>query len=185
MSTPASFYITLFICLFLAVLGLCCCEGLPAAAGGTSTPVVLTSFSRQGLLLSRARALGTRAPGVGGPGLQSTGSVAVAHGLSCSGACGIFLAQGSNPCLLHRQADSLPLSLQRSPFLRFRWRRQEGSGLTAGLSSGLQQPLACPWAFGTHAVRLRTPASDTVVTWVSLALTLHQPPGRLRFSLNV
>ena len=29
-------------------------------------------------------------------------------GLSCSAARGIFLAQGSNPCLLHWQADSLP-----------------------------------------------------------------------------
>ena len=30
----------------------------------------------------------------------------MAHGLSCSAACGIFLDQGSNPCLLHWQADS-------------------------------------------------------------------------------
>ena len=34
------------------------------------------------------------------------GSVAVAHELSCSVACGIFLDQGSNPCSLHWQADS-------------------------------------------------------------------------------
>ena len=38
--------------------------------------------------------------------LQNAGSVAVAHGLSCSAACGIFLDQGSNPCPLHWQADS-------------------------------------------------------------------------------
>ena len=30
----------------------------------------------------------------------------MAHGLSCSSACGIFLDQGSNLCLLHWQADS-------------------------------------------------------------------------------
>ena len=30
-------------------------------------------------------------------------------------ACGIFPDQGSNPCPLHLQADSLPLSHQRSP----------------------------------------------------------------------
>ncbi|KAJ8798263.1 hypothetical protein J1605_001388 [Eschrichtius robustus] len=30
-------------------------------------------------------------------GLQSTGSVVVVHGPSCSMACGIFLDQGSNP----------------------------------------------------------------------------------------
>ena len=35
-------------------------------------------------------------------------------GLSCSVACGIFLDQGSNPCLLHWQVDSLPLSHQGS-----------------------------------------------------------------------
>ena len=51
--------------------------------------------------------------------LQSTGSrragfsscgtwasVAVAHGLSCSAACGILPDRGSNPCPLHWQADS-------------------------------------------------------------------------------
>ena len=39
------------------------------------------------------------------PGLQGTGSIAVTRGLSCSNTCGIFLDQGSNPCLLHWQAD--------------------------------------------------------------------------------
>ena len=37
------------------------------------------------------------------PGLWSTGSVVVEHGLSCSEACGIFPDQGSNPCLLHER----------------------------------------------------------------------------------
>ena len=49
-----------------------------------------------------------------GPGFYRTGSVAVAHRLSCSTVCGIFPSQGSNPCLLHWQADSLPLSHQGS-----------------------------------------------------------------------
>ena len=40
---------------------------------------------------------------VGAHGLQSTGSIVVAHRLSCSKACGIFPDQGSNPCLLHWQ----------------------------------------------------------------------------------
>ena len=43
-----------------------------------------------------AWALGTRAAVVVAPGLQSAGSVVVAHGLRCSAACGIFLDQGSN-----------------------------------------------------------------------------------------
>ena len=35
--------------------------------------------------------------------------------LSCSTACGIFLDQGSNPCLLHWHEDSLPLSHKEAP----------------------------------------------------------------------
>ena len=37
------------------------------------------------------------------------------HRLSSFMACGIFLDQGLNPCLLNWQADSLPLSYQGSP----------------------------------------------------------------------
>ena len=48
-------------------------------------------------------------------GSRRTGSVVVARGLSCSVACGIFPDQGSNPCPLHRQADSEPLRHQGSP----------------------------------------------------------------------
>ena len=51
--------------------------------------------------------------------LQSTGSrcmgsVVLVHGLRCPPACGIFLDQGSNPCPLHWQVDSLPLDHQGS-----------------------------------------------------------------------
>ena len=60
---------------------------------------------------------GARASAVSGPGLQSTGSIVVAHGLSCSTACGIFLDHRSNLCLLHWQVDSLPLSHLGSPRL--------------------------------------------------------------------
>ena len=45
-------------------------------------------------------------------GLESTGSIVVAHGLSYSLARGIFLDQGWNLCLPHWQADSLPTSHQ-------------------------------------------------------------------------
>ena len=38
--------------------------------------------------------------------LQSTASAVVAHGLSCSTACGIFPDQGPSPGPLHWQADS-------------------------------------------------------------------------------
>ena len=43
-------------------------------------------------------------------GLKSTGSIAVAHRLRCSAACGIFLDQGLNSSLLPCQAGSIPLS---------------------------------------------------------------------------
>ena len=46
--------------------------------------------------------------------LWQTGSVVVEHGLSCSVACGIFLDQDSNLCLLYWQADSQPLYHQGS-----------------------------------------------------------------------
>ena len=44
-----------------------------------------------------------------------TGSIVVVHQLSCSTACGIFLDQRSNLCLLHWKVDSLPLSHQERP----------------------------------------------------------------------
>ena len=47
------------------------------------------------------------------------GSSALGHGLSCSAACGIFPDWGSNPCLLHWKADSLPLSHQGNLCLFF------------------------------------------------------------------
>ena len=60
-------------------------------------------FSLSGFACCRAQALGQWA------------SVAVSQRLSCPRACGIFPDQESNPCLLHRQLDSLPLSHQESP----------------------------------------------------------------------
>ena len=81
---------TLFIYLFLAVLGLRFVRGLSlvTASGGHS------SSRCAGLSLSRPLPLR-------GTGSRRAGSVAVAHGPSCSVACGIFPDQGSNPCPLH------------------------------------------------------------------------------------
>ena len=57
-------------------------------------------------------------------GLSRCGSWALEHRLHSYGstACGIFLDQRSNPCLLHWQADSLPLSLKGSPCESFKSR---------------------------------------------------------------
>ena len=48
-------------------------------------------------------------------GSRRAGSAVVAHGPSCSAACGILLDQGTNPCPPHWQADSQPLRHQGSP----------------------------------------------------------------------
>ena len=53
-----------------------------------------------------AWALGARASVVAARRLQSAGSVVVAHGLSCSVACGIFPDQVLNPCPKNWQVDS-------------------------------------------------------------------------------
>ena len=42
-------------------------------------------------------------------GSRTQAQVAVAHGLSCPGACGTRLTQGSSPCPLRWQLGSLPL----------------------------------------------------------------------------
>ena len=79
-------------------------QGLPlvAASGGHSSSRCAGLSPSRPLLL---RSTGSR----------RAGSVVVAHGPSCSTACGIFPDQGSNPCPLHWQADSQPLRHQGSP----------------------------------------------------------------------
>ena len=67
-----------------------------------------------------------RLKGVAARGLSSCGSWALEHRLSRGGAwaysvaCETFLDQGSNLCLLHWQADSLPLSHQGNPRMIFK-----------------------------------------------------------------
>ena len=75
---------------------------LVAASGGRS------SSRCAGLSLSRPLLLRST-------GSRSAGSVIVAHGPSCSAACGILPDQGLNPCPLHWQADFQPLRHQGSP----------------------------------------------------------------------
>ena len=69
---------------------------------------------RGGISCCGARAQGcTRSSNCGSWALELS-SVVVQHRLNCSKACGIFLDQGSNLCLLFWQADSLPPSHQGS-----------------------------------------------------------------------
>ena len=92
-------FIYLWLCwVFVSVRGL----SLIAAGGGHSSSRCVGLSSSRPLLL---RSTGSR----------RAGSVIVAHGPSCSAACGIFPDQGSYPCPLHWQADSQPLRHQGSP----------------------------------------------------------------------
>ena len=79
---------------------------------------------------------GTRASVVVTCGLSTCMSQPLEHRFSsrgtqasCSAACGVFLSQGLNPCLLHWQADALPLSHWGSPPLLF----SHASCLNSGL----------------------------------------------------
>ena len=89
---------TLFIYLFLAVLGLQFVRGLSlvAASGGHSSSRCRDRSSSRCAGLSLSRPLPLRSTGS-----RRAGSAVVAHGPSCSVACGIFPDQGSNPCPLH------------------------------------------------------------------------------------
>ena len=94
-------FIYFWLCwVFVSVRGL----SLVAASGGRS------SSRCAGLSLSWPLLLRST-------GSRRAGSVVVAHGPSCSAARGIFPDQGSNPCPLHRQADSQPLRHQGNPLL--------------------------------------------------------------------
>ena len=95
--------IYLWLCwVFVSVRGL----SLVVASGGHSSSRCAGPSPSRPLLL---RSTGSR----------HAGSVVVAHGPSCSAACGIFPDQGSNRCPLHWQADSQPLCHQGSPSTKF------------------------------------------------------------------
>ena len=72
-----------------------------------------------GLLIAVASLAEQRLQGTWAQGFWSTGSGVLVRGFSCSVACGVFLDQGSNLCLLHWQIDSLPPSHQGRSLLRF------------------------------------------------------------------
>ena len=107
------FFKSYLLVLLTAALGLCCCAG--AFSCGAEC------------LLGAALPCGTgssccRAPGstclvsvVAAHGLQGTGPIVVAHGLSCCAVCGIFLTEDPTHVPLHGSTDSSPLSYQRSP----------------------------------------------------------------------
>ena len=101
-------YFYFWLCwVFVSVRGL---SLVAASRGHSSSRCVGLSLSRPLLLRST--------------GSRRAGSVVVAHGPSCSAACGILPDQGSNLCPLHWQADSQPLRHQGSPQHFFKLRQQ-------------------------------------------------------------
>ena len=99
----------------LAVLGLHCCMNFLLGVVGKATPCCGVWASHWGgFSCFEAQALSTAALAAVAHGLNSRNSWTLDCWLGSCGtwAFGIFLHQGSNPCLLHWQADSLPLSHQ-------------------------------------------------------------------------
>ena len=98
------FYLLIYLFFFWLCWVFVSVQGLSpvAASGGHS------SSRCAGLSLSRPLLLRSTSS-------RCAGSVVVAHGPSCSVACGILPDQGSNPCPLHWQADSQPLRQRGSP----------------------------------------------------------------------
>ena len=93
-------------------------------------------------------------------GSRYAGSAVVAHGPSCSAACGIFPDQGSNPCPVHWQADSQPLRHQGSPPF----------SLIVVLISAIPLGWYCFW-LTTFAKGVGVTVSGTL-TWLLLALCI-------------
>ena len=92
-------YIYFWLCwVFVAACGL---SLVVASVGHSSSRCAGLSLTRPLLLQST--------------GSTRAGSVIVAHGPSCSAACGIFPDQGSNLRPLHWQTESQPLHHQGSP----------------------------------------------------------------------
>ena len=95
----------LFIHLSLAVLCLDCCAW--ASSGRSEVgllPIGVQASLCDGFSVEHGLC-GAGASAVVGsvavaPGLWNAGTIAVAHGIHCSRARGIFLGQGWNPCLL-------------------------------------------------------------------------------------
>ena len=98
---------------------LCCYTSfyLVDMSGGYSLVVVHKLLMAVASLVAERGLSGAQALVVVACGLSNRGSrlSGCGTGTWLLHACGIFLDRGSNPCLLHWQANSLPLSHQGSP----------------------------------------------------------------------
>ena len=112
-------YLFIYLFIYLAALGLCCCTslllhvgflqlrraGATLHCGAQASHFVGFSCWSTGSRRKGFSSCGMWASVAVAHGLQTSGSVVVAHELICSAACEIFPAQGSNPCPLHGQVD--------------------------------------------------------------------------------
>ena len=125
----------MYVC--MAVLGLHFCARAFSSCGERGH----SSSRAVGLSLSQPLPLRST-------GSRRAGSVVVAHGPSCSAACGIFPDQGPNPCPLHWQADSQPLHHQGSLGQFNRWKSLVLiciSWVRLNIFSNIQEPFIFPY----------------------------------------
>ena len=155
--TPINIFCFLgfFVCLFLKIIYLFIYLWLCwvfASVWGLSLVVASGDHSSSrcvDLLLSRPLSLRST-------GSRCAGSAIVAHGPSCSAACGIFPDQGPNPCPLHWQADSQPLRHQGSPVFVFVLPCQAACGILVpglGIEPG-------PWLWKLHVLVTGPPGNS-------------------------
>ena len=107
----AFFFNFYYLLIYLNIYG---CVGSPFPCEGSLQLRQAGATPHRGARASHYRGLS-----LWSTGSRSAGSVIVAHGPSGSAARGILPDQGSNPCPLHRQADSQPLHHQGSPCVCF------------------------------------------------------------------
>ena len=129
-----------FVCMYFWVFFFWKKIYLFSCAGSLSLRALFSSYGKQGLLIvvvdglltavasfvakhqlwtCKLQQLWQMGSEVVTPRLQSTGSVVGEHRLGCSTIYWIFPHQGSNPCLLHWQENSLPLSQQGALWVLF------------------------------------------------------------------
>ena len=106
------FFLAFYLFIYLAVLRLRCCLRLFLWCPGCGRLSGCGDWAPhcRAFCFCRAQALGCVISAGAVPGLWSRRPVVVVCKFSCSVACGILPDRGSNPSLLHRQADSIPLS---------------------------------------------------------------------------
>ena len=125
------FFLNTFIYVWL---DLHCRLGFSLAAVSGSSLVAVCGLLAVASLVLEHWLQGLRASAAATPGLESSGSTLGAHGLSCFLARGILLDEGSNPCFLYWQVNSLPLSHQQSSTCQYFLMIYECSDVTLDLT---------------------------------------------------